>query len=399
LNVSDAPAAEPLGLTSGFAGSSGYADRMTPLYAGKLMPGAQVEALRNTHRAFPVRTIRRGDTVAPFVYAQAPVEDFTIRANGREYDLYDYVFRNRVSGLFIQRRGEVIHERYELGLQPDTRWVSMSMAKSIATTLVGAAIQDGHIGGVEDMLTDYLPELKGGGYDGVSIRHLLQMTSGVRWDDEHVDPQSERRHMLKLQIAQQPGAILRYMAGLPRVAEPGTRWNYSTGETHVVGALVRAATGKWLSDYLSERLWSRLGMEQDACWWLESPGGLEVAGSGISATLRDYARFGRFAMGDGTIAGERILPEGWMAEAGSARIVGGERRDYGYMWWIVPDASGSLADGAFSARGIFGQYVYINPKRDLLIAVLSSRAKPRGSEVILDNDFFNSAVEALTAHD
>src|SRR5690606_31159036 len=124
-------------------------------------------------------------------------------------------------------------------LSPDSRWISMSMAKSISTTLVGAAIQDKLIKSVDDPLTRYLPELAGGGYDGVSIRHLLQMTSGVRWDDTHTDPSSERRRMLELQIAQEPGAILKFVASRPRIAEPGTGWNYSTGETHVVGALLR----------------------------------------------------------------------------------------------------------------------------------------------------------------
>jgi len=240
-----------------------------------------------------------------------------------------------------------------------------------------------------------LPQLIGSAYDGVSIRQLMQMTSGVKWDDNQVNPESERRRMLALQVAQKPGEIMRFMASLPRVAEPGTVWNYSTGETHVVGALVKSATGKWLSDYLSERIWSRLGMEADAYWWLESPGGLEVAGSGVCAPLRDYARFGRFIMNGGVIDGEAVLPEGWMAEAGVSRMVGGERLDYGYMWWPVPDINGSLADGAYAARGIFGQYMYLNPVQDVLIAVLSSRAKPRGAEAILDNDFFNSTVEAL----
>src|SRR5262249_12058816 len=150
--------------------------------------------------------------------------------------------------------------------------------------------------------------------------------------------------------------ILRYVAHRPRAAEPGTVWNYSTGETHVVGALLYAATGRWVSDYLSEKIWSKVGMEADASWWLESPYGLEVAGSGFSATLRDYARFGLFVLNDGVIDGQRVLPPGWVREGGIPRQVGGKRVDYGYMWWPVPGANGSFADDAFSARGIFGQF-------------------------------------------
>ncbi|WP_047806838.1 serine hydrolase domain-containing protein [Pelagerythrobacter marensis] len=365
-------------------------------YAGKLMPGEQVHLFRNTHRAFPCRRISRGDgPVADLPQSASMIEDLPIRADGQEFDLYDYVSRNRLVGLLMMKDGKVVHERYELGIDASTRWMSMSMAKSVSTLLIGIAIRDGFIGGVDDMLTDYLPGLRGSGYDGVSIRHLMQMTSGVEWDDTHTDSRSHRRHMLDLQIGQEPDRIMTYMASLPRIAEPGTLWNYSTGETHVVGALVKAATGHWLADYASDKIWSRLGMEADAAWWLESPDGLEVAGSGICATLRDYARLGLFAMNDGRIEGEQVLPAGWIEESTVPREAGGNPLNYGYMWWPVPDAAGSFADGAFSARGIFGQYIYVNPAERVVLTVLSARSKPKFAEAILDNHFFNSAVEAL----
>lgn len=368
---------------------------MVDLYAGHLMPAFQSHTLKNTDRAFATRTIGRGGAIKPLVYGDRFIRSFPISSGGVDYDLYDYVSRNRVAGLLIEQGGKVVHEHYDLGLTEQGRWLSMSMAKSVATTLIGVAVQDGLIGGVEDHLTKYLPELNGTAYEGVTVRELMLMASGVQWDDTHTDPESERRHMLDLQIRQEPGAIMRYMAGLERAGTPGELWNYSTGETHVVGALVKAATGKWLSDYLSEKIWSRLGMESDACWWLEAENGLEVAGSGICATLRDYVRFGRFILDGGVIDGERILPENWIAEATTPRQIGGQPVNYGYMWWPVPDADGSFADQAFSARGIFGQYIYINPRHRIIITVLSSRSKPKGAEVIIDNDFFNAAVRAL----
>jgi CubicO group peptidase (beta-lactamase class C family) len=364
---------------------------MPDAYAGKLLPKVLVETFRRNEEAFSTRRIARGGPVRELPYAPRQIADLPVSANGQAYDLADYLGRNRVGGLMILKRGQILFEYYDLGIGPATRWVSMSMAKSMATTLVGAAIRDGLIGSVDDDLAGYVHELRGSAYEGVSIRHLMQMTSGVKWDDTHTDPNSERRHMLELQTQQRPGAILEFMSGLPRVAEPGTVWNYSTGETHVVGALVKAATGKWLADYLSEKVWSRAGMEDDASWWLESPGGLEVAGSGVSAILRDYVRFGLFMLE----GGGGLLPPGWVAEATAPREAGGQPLNYGYMWWPVPGADGSFADGAFSARGIFGQYLYINPAKELIIGVLSSRAKPKGSEAILDNDFFNSAAEAL----
>lgn len=388
-----------------FAGSAEHADAGARVrasgeearraYAGKLLPAMQLRLFRDPQWVFATRTIPRGKYVFPLMRASQQLTDLPVQANGTQYDLADYISRNRVVGLLVLQHGRIVLEHYEADIESSSRWISMSMAKSISTTLVGAAVQDGLIGSVDDPLTRYLPQLAGGGYDGVSIRHLLQMTSGVRWDDTHTDPASERRRMLELQIAQQPGAILRFVANQGRIAAPGTVWNYSTGETHVVGALVRAAVGGWLCDYLSEKIWAAFGMESDATWWLESPQGLEVAGSGISATLRDYARFGQFVLNDGVIGSRRILPEGWIREATVPRQIGGQPLNYGYMWWAVPSRSGGFEDGAFSARGIFGQYIYINPRQRLVVAVLSARSKPRGAEVILDNDFFNSVVEAL----
>lgn len=364
-------------------------------YAGKLSPSAQLRLFRDSQWGFATRTIHRGETVRELPRADIRLQDLLVRSQGAEFDLADYLSRNRVAGLMLLKRGRIAFEHYDLGIDADTRWISMSMAKSVSTTLVGVAIKDKLIGSVDEQLTRYLPELRGTSYDGVSIRHLLQMTSGVRWDDTHTVASSERRQMLELQIGQQPGAIMKYLAGQPRIAAPGSVWNYSTGETHVVGALVRAAVGGWCADYLSQKIWSKLGMQSDATWWLESPGGLEVAGSGINATLRDYARFGLFMLDGGVIGTEQVLPEGWVEEATRPLQVGGKRVDYGYMWWPVPAPDGSLRDGAFSARGIFGQYIYINPRQQVVVVVLSARSKPKGAEAIPDNDFFNSTAAAL----
>lgn len=371
------------------------AELIRNIYAGTLLPQAQVEAFRNSHRLFATRTVPRSGPVQRLPLSEVRLQNLNVRSRGSTYDLFDYVSRNRVAGLLILKNGRLALEHYDLGTDANTRWPSMSMAKSISTTLIGAAIHDGLIDSVDDPLTRYLPDMAGGAYDNASIRHVLQMSSGVRWDDTHTDRDSERRRMLELQIAQQPGAILSYVAQLPRVAVPGESWNYSTGETHVVGALLRAATGCWVADYLSDKIWAKLGMEAEATWWLEAPAGLEVAGSGVSATLRDYGRFGLFVSNNGVIGGERILPEGWMREAVGPRKIGGKQVGYGYMWWPVAGPDGSFEDGAFSARGIFGQFIYINPRKQVVVVVLSSRSKPKGAEAILDNDLFNAVAETL----
>jgi CubicO group peptidase (beta-lactamase class C family) len=362
-------------------------------YAGKVMPAAQLDLFRNRGWIFAQRDIPRGKHVRPLHRAADQIDDVTIATAAGSYDLVDYVSRNRVAGLLILHNGRVALEQYELGNDATTPWISMSVAKSVGTTLIGAAIRDGLIDSIEDLLTHYLPQLKNSAYDGVTVRHLLQMTTGLCWDETHTLAASERRHMLELQIEQKPGIVLRYLASRPRIAPSGTSFVYGTGDAHVIGVLLHAVTGGWVSDYLSKKIWSTIGMEHSAQWWLEAPGGLEAAGSGINATLRDYARFGQFFLEGGVVGTESILPPGWMREAGSSRTIGGKRIDYGYMWWPVPGRDGTFADGAFSARGIFGQYIYINPALQLVIVTLSARSKPRFAEVILDNDFFNAVAD------
>ncbi|MCM2505485.1 beta-lactamase family protein [Aureimonas altamirensis] len=364
------------------------------IYDGRLMPDRQVRTFRNIDRLFPTRIVAAGGPVRDFARSQRSLDGLVIPSGGKNYDLYDYMSMNRVAGLMVLKNGETVFEDYELGNDAQTRWMSMSIAKSITSTLVGAAIRDGKIERIDDRVDTYLPALRGTVYDGVTIRQILLMSSGVKWNERYTDPASDRRRMLDLQIGQKPHTILQFMGSLDRLGEPGTVWTYSTGETHILGELVAAATGKPLAEYLSEKIWSRAGMEQDATWWLEAPDGLEVGGSGLSATLRDYARFGQFILEDGTIGGERILPEGWVRQAGAPHEIGGRMVDYGYMWWPVSQNDGFEQDGAFAAIGIFGQYVYINPRRQVVIAMWGAQSKPEGSWPVDEYDF----LEAVARH-
>lgn len=363
-------------------------------YAGKLFPCQQLAVFGETERVFPTRVIRRGRQSRPLPVGHSSLRDLVFESNGASCDIYDFVSRNRVVGLLVLAGGRIALEHYDFGCDSSTRWMSMSMAKSISTTLVGAALRDGCIGSLDDPLRDYVPELAGGAYAAVTIRQLLLMSSGVQWNEDHTDPASERRAVLELQIAQRPGSILKFMSELPRVARPGRRWNYSTGETYLLGPLLKAATGRWLADYLSEKIWSPLGMEADATWWLESPGGLETAGSGINATLRDYARFGQFILA----GGEPVLPHGWLAAAGGPTDIGGEQIPYGYMWWTLPSPSGAYSGSAFSARGIFGQRIYIDPRSQLVVVICSARSKPTGDQAVSDDDFFNAVAKCIGVH-
>lgn len=365
------------------------------VYDGKLMPDIQANTFRNIHRLFSTRTVKRGESIYPLPWSEAPLEALSFESQGVTYDLFDYVSLNRIGGLVAIKNGEIVYETYQLGNTDKTRWMSMSIVKSITATLVGAAIKDGFIDSIDDDVAKYVRELEGSAYEGVSVRHLLQMASGVDWNETYTDPDSDRRHLLEAQIAQEAGGMLEVMASLSRAADPGTRWNYSTGETQVVAALVANATGQTLSDYLSAKIWSRMGMESDATWWLESPGGIEVGGSGLSATLRDYARFGLFLLNDGVIDGEEILPAGWVEAAGSAKMIGGSKVDYGYMLWPVPESEDSIHEGAFEAHGIFGQQIYMNPRENVVIAIWSARPKPLGMTTVSDQDFYAAVCRAV----
>lgn len=273
-------------------------------------------------------------------------------------DLDAFMAAQRSAAVLIVHDGRLRLERYGLGFHGDGRWTSFSVAKSITSTLVGAALRDGHIKSMDDNVTAYIPALKGSAYDTVSVRQLLTMTSGVRWNEDYGDPDSDVNRFNAYQPEPGGDALLGYLRQLPREVAPGTRWNYSTGETNLVGILVSQATKKPLADYLSEKVWVPAGMEQQATWLLSRTGN-EISGCCIQAAARDYARFGLFIL-DGA---ERIVPPGWLAEATGQRVdTGRPQLGYGYQWWIH-------GDGSFSARGIFGQGIFIDPKRKLVVTV------------------------------
>jgi CubicO group peptidase (beta-lactamase class C family) len=229
---------------------------------GAMLPGVAVATFSHSESLFPVRVVPRGRSVKSLSRANNPLKNVHFEVKGKPYDLFDYMALNRVAGLLILKDGKIAFEDYELGIDPETRWTSFSMAKSISSTLVGAAIEDGYIESLDDQLTKYVPAFKGSGYDGVTVRNLLQMSSGVKWDETYTNPNSDARKILDEQLLQKPGTVVRYMSSLPRAFAPGSVWHYSTGETYVVGALLEGATKRPISVYLSEKIWKRVGMER-----------------------------------------------------------------------------------------------------------------------------------------
>lgn len=367
------------------------------LYDGTMLPDVEVSTFSHAYALQPVRVVHRGVSSQPLPKRSQPFPPIHFEVRGHRSDLYDYLATNRVAGMLVLKEGEIAFEDYELGIGPDTHWISFSMAKSIASTLVGVALTEGSIASLDDPVVRYVPALRGSAYDGVSVRQILTMSSGVRWDETYTDPKSDRRKVLELQLAGKPGEVLRYMGSLPRAAAPGSVWNYSTGETFVLGAVIEGATHRSLTAYLSEKIWVPAGMESDATWWVDGPQGLTWAGSGLEATLRDFGRFALIAAAGGRLNGRPLVPEGWFKEAGVPHEIGGKTVDYGYMWWIPPQ-SVPVHAGAFEAVGIFGQYMYINPREHLAIVVLSARPKPvddSRDELADDAAFFAAVAMAL----
>ncbi|MGH9559021.1 MAG: serine hydrolase domain-containing protein [Bryobacteraceae bacterium] len=367
---------------------------MRQVLDGAMQPDVEVTTFEHSEMLYPYRVVARGGRVMPLPASPHQIVDIHFQASGKKYDLFDYLADNRVAGLLVLKNGKIAIEDYELGAGPRTRWASFSMAKSVASTLIAIALRQGLISSIDDPVTRYVPKLKGGPYEGVSIRNVLEMASGVKWDETYVDPNSDCRKLLDAQLLHKPGASMEYLNTLSRAGAPGSIWNYNSGEANIAGAVLEGATHRPLADYLSEVLWSRLGMERDATWWTESPGGMGLSGVGLGATLRDYGRFGLFVENGGVLNGEPIVPKGWFQDAGTPQVIGGKLVDYGYMWWPVR-ASGAIDTGAFEARGIFGQILYINPKQKLVIVVLSARPKPVSAAVIDDGAFFTAIADAL----
>jgi CubicO group peptidase (beta-lactamase class C family) len=276
-------------------------------------------------------------------------------------DVDAYMAGQRSAALLIVHDGKLRLERYGLGFDSSGRWTSFSVAKSVTSTLVGAALRDGYIKSMDDKVSEYIPEMKGSAYDDVSIRQLMTMTSGVLWNEDYADPNSDVARFNNYKPDDGVDATVSYLRRLPRDVAPGTRWHYSTGEVNLVGILVGKATKKSLAQYLSEKIWVPAGMEQQATW-IVSKTGQEIGGCCIQAASRDFARVGLFILDGARVNGQSIVPDGWLAEATTERTpIGVPGRGYGYLWW-------TYADGSFAARGIFGQGIFIDPKRKLVIA-------------------------------
>jgi CubicO group peptidase (beta-lactamase class C family) len=323
------------------------------------------------HRSGPVFALKEPSQPFSAVYTYA----------GKQYSLAEYFRRNYVTGYLVLQDDRIVLERYFRGASRESRFLSNSVIKSFTSILIGAAVADGKITGVDDPVVKYLPWLKqSSGYRDTTLKNLLEMSSGVKFDEAYTNPHAE--------IARYASALLHGDPSFHDLAlsiqakiKPGTKFEYQTINTQVLGMALEAATGKRLNEYMEEKIWDKLGMENDAFLFRSKKQPQMCAASCLNVTVRDYARFGLMAMNGGKLGEQRIVPESWIEasthpkekflqpEPTSPRDE--QHFGYGYQWWLLHGT-----DGEFAALGIYGQTIYINPRRHVVIVQTSAWPEP-----------------------
>ncbi|MDD9723022.1 serine hydrolase [Sulfitobacter sp. PR48] len=269
-----------------------------------------------------------------------------------------------LTSLLVLKDGQIVHESYYKGTGAEDRRISWSVAKSYLSALVGVLLAEGAIDSIDDPVTKYAPRLAGGAYDGATLRQVLNMASGVTFDEDYLDFNSDINRMGR--VLALGGRMDDFAAGLTETfAPPGETWQYVSIDTHVVGMVVRGATNRTVADLLSEKIIQPLGLEYAPYYVSDGVGTAFVLG-GLNITTRDYARFGQMFAERGTWQGRQVVPADWVDASTRASAPGGA--GYGYQWWI-PDGS---APGEYMARGVYGQYIYIDTARQVVIVTTAA---------------------------
>ncbi|HUH31634.1 MAG TPA: serine hydrolase [Rhodanobacter sp.] len=301
--------------------------------------------------------------------------------------LDSYLRAQHIAGVMVLQHGKIRLERYAANFGPQQRWTSFSVAKSFTSTLLGAAVREGYIHSLDDTLVTYIPQLRGSAYADVSVRQLLTMTSGVRWNEDYADPKSDVAQMYRSACSNGQPHVLPYLEKLPREWPAGTHWNYNTAETDLLGILVQRATHRSLARYLQETIWQPYGMAADAYWLKDECDGSDTGGSGLSATLADYARMGQFMLGGARINGQPVVADDWLRNAlRKQQDVDEPGRGYGYQWWTYDD-------GSYAGIGIFGQLLYVDPQRQLVIAQVGAWPQAGSKALVASRRAFIAAVK------
>ena len=322
--------------------------------------------------------IRRGDQVYPLLgQVKDVVHQYDFR--GHRYSLNDYFERNFVTGFVVLHENRIVVERYFHGADQNSRFVSQSVSKSIVSILIGTAVDDGTIKSVNDRVATYLPYLSHSGYRDVTVKNLLQMSAGVNYSEDYKDPKSGAALIGAALLTGKPSFRSFAESIGPTSTRPGTRFEYQSVNTQVLGLLLEKVTGKRLNEYAQKKLWEKIGAQSDAFFYESKNQPDTCAFACFNATTRDYARVGLMMLERGALGGQRVVSTQWVHDATHPDAPylqpkpGGPEGGFGYayQWWIPPGN-----DGAFEAEGIYGQCVYVNPAKHVVIVQNSAWPEP-----------------------
>ncbi|MEO0496440.1 MAG: serine hydrolase [Pseudomonadota bacterium] len=340
---------------------------------------------------FHSRPVPVNGDVEPWPTRKTPLPD-QILAGERSVQVEDYLADTATTSLLVVKDGEIVHESYLLGTQADDLRISWSMAKSVLSVAMGIAVEDGLID-IDRTVETYVPTLTQSAYAGVTVRNALNMASGVRFNEDYLDFWSDINRMGR--VLALGGSMDEFTAGIDgRLGTPGSVRQYVSIDTHVLAMVLRAATGQSLPDYVGAKILSPIGLERQP-HYLADGEGVAFALGGLNMTTRDYARFGQMVLNGGVWDGERLVSPRWLAESTAPSAPPRFRSDgfgYGYQWWI-PDGS----NGAFMARGIYGQFMWIDPNRRIVIVKTSANRNFRQPGVMKQNVIFLDAIAAYYA--
>lgn len=342
-------------------------------YAGTFDSDSIVENFRSLYKKYPSSTVRRSGPFYKLREERRALPE-TYVYKGKTKKISHWIERTGTTGLLVIKDGVIVFDNYYQGNEKSTRVIAMSVSKSFVSCLVGVALAEGKITDLQDPVEKYAPELKGSGYEGVSLKNVLQMSSGIRFVEDYGDLKSD---IVRLVGSFLTGSINDFVATLPNELKPGTFNRYVSADTQVLSMVLTGATKKSLTEYMQEKLWSRLGAEYDA-EWLTDPKKTEMAFGGLNATLRDYARFGLLYLNQGrNFKGEQLVPKNWVKVSvtpDAPHLMPGRDNPgsdwpmgYGYQWWIPENP-----EGDFAAIGIYGQFIYVHPVHKVVIAKSSA---------------------------
>lgn len=331
----------------------------------------RMNELVETRRMAPSATPRTWETGAP---AELPG---TFEFMGRTLSASDLLAQTETAALLVVSGGVIRHERYTLTGGPHVNWMSMSVAKSFISALVGIALAEGLIGGIEEPISKYVPVDPGSAYDGTAIRSVLQMSSGARWNEDYHDPDSDVARMAAATSGLGGTSHATVVATMPREFPPDTICRYNSADTQALAMLLRHATGQSVADYMQVKLAEPLGFG-DPGYWIVDPTGVEMGFGGLNLTARDYAAFGELYRNGGSWNGTQIVPPEWVSAstrstaphtAPGQPVISGMRlpQGYGYQWWL-----GEGGRGDFMAIGVYNQFIYVDPASAVTIVMLSA---------------------------